>query len=114
MSILRIWIVSKIYTMAAAPLMLRTILPTLDLEDNVTPKNIVAESPQKFRIVPYPATSFSQSNAVWNIIPPAPTTIISRYVRVRMQLQFSITGQIKNFADSGEAYVINSSFAGLC
>jgi hypothetical protein len=28
--------------MAAAPVMLRTILPTLDLEDNVTPKNIVA------------------------------------------------------------------------
>jgi hypothetical protein len=100
--------------MAAAPLMLRTILPTLDLEDNVTPKNIVAESPQEFRIVPYPATSFSQSNAVWNIIPPAPTTIISRYVRVRMQLQFSITGQIKDFNNSGEAFVINSSFAGLC
>jgi hypothetical protein len=100
--------------MAATPAMLRTILPTLDLEDNVTPKNIVAESPQEFRIVSYPATSFSQSNAVWNIIPPAPTTIISRYVRVRMQLQFSITGQIKNFGDSGEAYVINSQFAGLC
>jgi hypothetical protein len=78
-------------------------LPTLDLEDNVTPKNIVADSPQEFRIVLYPATSFSQSNAVWNIIPPAPTTIISRYARVRMQLQFSIRGQIKNFADSGEA-----------
>jgi hypothetical protein len=31
-----------------------------------------------------------------------------------MQLQFSITGQIKNFADSGEAFVINSNFAGLC
>jgi hypothetical protein len=100
--------------MAATPAMLRTILPTLDLEDNITPKNIAAESPQEFRIVPYPATSFSQSNAVWNIIPPAPTTIISRYVRVRMQLQFSITGQIKNFADSGNAYLINSQFAGLC
>jgi hypothetical protein len=100
--------------MAATPAMLRTILPTLDLEDYITPKNIVSESPQEFRIVPYPATSFSQSNVVWNIIPPAPDTIISRYVRVRMQLQFSITGQIKNFADSGEAYVINSQFAGLC
>jgi hypothetical protein len=31
-----------------------------------------------------------------------------------MQLQFSITGQIKNFANSGDAYVINSKFAGLC
>jgi hypothetical protein len=100
--------------MAAAPVMLRTILPTLDLEDNVTPKNIVSESPQEFRIVPYPATSFSQSNAVWNIIPPAPTTIISRYVRVRMQFQFNITGQIKNFADSGGVYVINTGFCGLC
>jgi hypothetical protein len=100
--------------MAATPAMLRTILPTLDLEDNITAKNIVAESPQEFRIFPYPATSFSQSNAVWNIIPPAPTTIISRYVRVRMQLQFSITGQIKDFASSGNAYVINSQFAGLC
>jgi hypothetical protein len=99
---------------AATPAMLRIILPTLDLEDNVTPKNIVAESPQEFRIVPYPATSFSQSNAVWNIIPPAPTTIISRYVRVRMQLQFSITGQIKNHDTSGDVYVINSNFAGLC
>jgi hypothetical protein len=94
--------------------MLRTILPTLDLEDKVTPKNIVAEFPQEFRIVPYPAIWFSQSNAVWNIIPPAPTTIISRYVRVRIQLQFSITSQIKNFVDSGETYVINSSFRGFC
>jgi hypothetical protein len=34
--------------MAATLAMLRTILPTLDLEDNVTPKNIVAESPQEF------------------------------------------------------------------
>jgi hypothetical protein len=100
--------------MAAAPAMLRTILPTLDLEDNVTPKNIVAESLQEFRIVPYPATSFSQSNAVWSIIPPAPTTIISLYVRVRMQLQFSITGQIKNYADPGDAFMINRGFAGLC
>jgi hypothetical protein len=70
--------------MTAAPVMLRTILPTLDLEDNITPKNIVAESPQEFRIISYSATSFSQSNAVWNIIPPAPTTIISRYVSFRM------------------------------
>jgi hypothetical protein len=31
-----------------------------------------------------------------------------------MQLQFSITGQIKSFADSGDAFVINSQFAGLC
>jgi hypothetical protein len=36
---------------AATPAMLRIILPTLDLEDNVTPKNIVAESPQEFRIL---------------------------------------------------------------
>jgi hypothetical protein len=36
------------------------------------------------------------------------------YFRVRMQLQFSITGQIKDYNNSGEVYVINSSFAGLC
>jgi hypothetical protein len=53
--------------MEAAPVMLRTILPTLDLEDNITLKNIISESPQEFRIVPYPATSFSQSNAVWTL-----------------------------------------------
>jgi hypothetical protein len=100
--------------MAAIPVALRTILPTLDLEDNITPKNIVAESPQQFRVVQYPATSFSQSNAIWNIIPPAPTTIISRYVRVRMQLQFSVTGQIKNWDNSGNVYVINTGFCGLC
>jgi hypothetical protein len=100
--------------MAATPVALRTILPTLDLEDNVTPKNIVAESSQEFRIVPYPATSFSQSNVVWNIIPPAPTTIISRYVRVRMQIQFNITAIIKNHDTSGNAYVINSNLCGLC
>jgi hypothetical protein len=100
--------------MAAAPVSLRTIIPTLDLEDNVSPKNIIAESPQEFRIVPYLATSYSQANAVWNIIPPSPTTIISRYVRVRMQLQYSITGQLKNFADSGEAFVIITGFCGLC
>jgi hypothetical protein len=89
--------------MAATPVALRTILPTLDLEDNVTPKNIIAESPQEFRIVPYPATSFSQSNAVWNIIPPSPITIISRYVRVRLQVQFNVTATIKNHDKSGDA-----------
>jgi hypothetical protein len=31
-----------------------------------------------------------------------------------MQLKFSITGQIKNLAGSGEVFVINSNFAGLC
>jgi hypothetical protein len=100
--------------MAGTPVALRAILPTLDLEDNITPKNIIAESPQEFRVVQYPATSFSQSNAIWNIIPPAPTTIISRYIRVRMQLQFSITGQVNNYADSGNVYVINTGFCGLC
>jgi hypothetical protein len=31
-----------------------------------------------------------------------------------MQLEFSITGQIKNHDASGDAYVINYNFAGLC
>jgi hypothetical protein len=53
-----------ILKMVGTPVALRTILPTLDLEDNITPKNIVAESPQEFRVVQYPATSFSQSNAI--------------------------------------------------
>jgi hypothetical protein len=99
--------------MAATPAMLRTILPTLDLEDNVTPKNIVAESPQEFRIVPYPATSFSQSNAVWNIIPPSPTTIISVCSRsYAIAVQYHWPDQ--EFCRFWDAFVINSQFAGLC
>jgi hypothetical protein len=67
--------------MAATPVLLRTIVPTMDLAENLSVKNIIAQSPQEFRVVQYPATSFSQSNANWNIIPPSPQTIISRYVR---------------------------------
>jgi hypothetical protein len=98
--------------MTTAPLMLRTIVPTMDLGDNLSPKNIIAQSPQEFRIVQYPATSFSQSNANWNIIPPSPQSIISRYVRVTMSLTFSIQGTLK--PGNQKAYVINTNFCGLC
>jgi hypothetical protein len=68
--------------MAATPVLLRTVVPMMDLAENLSVKNIIAQSPQEFRIVQYPATSFSQSNATWSVIPPSPSTIISRYVRV--------------------------------
>jgi hypothetical protein len=99
--------------MASAPILLRTVVPTMDLADNVSPKCIVTESPQEFRVVQIPATSFSQSNANWNIIPPSPSTIISRYVRVNLPLQFSITGTA-SLTGNNQCFVVNSSYSGPC
>jgi hypothetical protein len=47
--------------MAGTPILFRTTVPTIDLVENLSPKYIVTESPQEFRVVQYPATSFSQS-----------------------------------------------------
>lgn len=99
--------------MAATPVIMRTVVPTVDLSDNITPKNIVVQSPQEHRYVTYPATSFSQSNAVFNIIPLSPSIIISRYIRVNMPLRFTIQAFAKQ-TSLGTFNVINSLYAGLC
>jgi hypothetical protein len=40
-----------------APTFVRTIDPTIDLTDNIAPRQIVAECPQEFRIITYPNTA---------------------------------------------------------
>jgi len=56
--------------MAAAQILLRTVVPTMDLADNVSAKYIVTESPQEFRVVQYPVTGgiLKSTNINSNII----------------------------------------------
>jgi hypothetical protein len=97
--------------MAGTPILFRTTVPTIDLVENLSPKYIVTESPQEFRVVQYPATSFSQSYINWNIIPPSPDTIFSRYIRVTLPVQITITGHNTTGVGSN---VVNTLFAGFC
>jgi hypothetical protein len=96
--------------MAATPILYRTTVPTIDLVENLSPKYIVTESPQEFRVVQYPATSFSQSYINWNIIPPFPDTIFSRYIRVTLPVQFRITGHNTTGVSSN---IVNTLYAGF-
>jgi hypothetical protein len=101
--------------MAATPTLLRTTVPTMDLSDNINTKYIVTEGPQEFRIVPYPATSYSQSNMNWAIIPPSPQSIISRFVRIAVPLTFTITGtNTTSGSNAVPSYVVNTLYSGLC
>jgi hypothetical protein len=98
--------------MASTPQLLRTIPPTIDLSENINPKAIITFSPQQFRTVTYPATTWSQANAVWNILPPSPETILSRYIRMTVPITFTINATSK--AQRSPAYVINNQYCGLC
>jgi hypothetical protein len=100
--------------MAATPILFRSTVPTIDLVENLSPKYIVTESPQEFRVVQYPATSFSQSYINWNIIPPSPETIFSRYIRVTLPVEISITGTNTGGGGSPTVNVINTWYAGFC
>jgi hypothetical protein len=97
--------------MAGTPILYRSIVPTIDLAENLSPQYIVTQSPQEFRVVQYPVTSFSQSYINWNIIPPSPHTIISRYVRVTLPIHIIIQGH--NTANVA-ANVVNTLHAGFC
>jgi hypothetical protein len=97
--------------MAWTPILYRSIVPTIDLAENLSPQYIVTQSPQEFRVVQYPVTSFSQSYINWNIIPPSPDTIISRYVRVTLSIHVVIDGH--NTANVG-ANIVNTLHAGFC
>jgi hypothetical protein len=86
-------------------------VPTIDLVENLSPKYIVTESPQEFRVVQYPATSFSQSYINWNIIPPSPDMIFSRYIRVTLPVQITIQGHNTTGVGSN---IVNTLYAGFC
>jgi hypothetical protein len=77
--------------MAGTPILFRTTVPTIDLVENLSPKYIVTESPQEFRVVQYPATSFSQSYINWNIISPS----LTQYSRDISELRFQCISQSK-------------------
>jgi hypothetical protein len=98
--------------MAATPQLLRTVPPTIDLSENINPKAIITFSPQQFRAVTYPATTWSQANAVWNILLPSPETILSRYIRMTVPITFTINATCKQ--QRSPAYVINNQYCGLC
>lgn len=75
-------------------------------------KNIVVQSPQQFRVVQYPATSFSQNNANWHIISLSPDIIIARYIRVTIPLTLQINATVKNAKDP--AYILNIQYTVFC
>jgi hypothetical protein len=94
---------------------LKSTVPIMDLSDNINTKYIVTEGPQEFRIVPYPATSYSQRNMNWAIIPPSPTSIISRFIRVAVPLTFTISGTNNTSGPNAvPSYVVNTLYSGLC
>jgi hypothetical protein len=97
----------------AAPTFVRTIDPTIELTDNIAPRQIVAESPQEFRIITYPSTAFSQSYINWNIIPPNPQVVIARYFRVQITFTITVNATIKPLITT-PANIINTLYSGLC
>jgi hypothetical protein len=97
--------------MAATPILFRSTVATIDLVENLSPKYIVAESPQEFSVVQYPATSYSQSYVNWNIIPPSPDTIFSMYVRVTLPVHITIQGHNTTGVGSN---IVNTLYAGFC
>jgi hypothetical protein len=97
--------------MAATPILFRTTVLTIDLVENLSPKYIVTESPQEFRVVQYPATSFSQSYINWNIIPPSPDTVFSRYIRVTLPANIRIQGHNTTGVGSN---IVNTLYASFC
>jgi hypothetical protein len=98
--------------MAATPVLLRVIPPQIDLSENIQPKALIAHSPQQVRCVQYPSTSFSQSNAVFNIIPVSPEIVLARYILMTLPMTITIQSTVKN--GKSPAYAFNSQFAGLC
>ena len=102
--------------MAAGPVYYKTTFPPTDLGENVQIKLLVAQSPQEIRYITYPATSFSQANANFAIIPPSPQTIISRRVRIQVPVTVTINGTLNtnNFPQVTQANVWNTLYAGFC
>jgi hypothetical protein len=100
--------------MTATPILFRSTVPTIDLAENLSPKYIVTESSQEFRVVQYPATSFSQSYVNWNIIPPSPDTVFSRYIRVTLPVQITIQGTNTGGNNSPTVNVVNTWYSGFC
>jgi ABC-type anion transport system duplicated permease subunit len=98
--------------MAATPVLLRVVPPQIDLSENSQPKALIAQSPQQVRCVQYPSTSFSQSNAVFNIIPVSSDIILARYILLTFPMTITIQSRVKN--GQTPAYAFNSQFAGLC
>jgi hypothetical protein len=82
--------------MAVTPVLLRVIPPQIDLSENIQPKALIAQSPQQVRCVQYPSTSFSQSNAVFNIIPVSHEIVLSRYILLTLLMTITIQSTVKN------------------
>jgi len=101
--------------MTSAPTFYKTTFPPIDLEENIQTKLLVAQSPTEIRYVTYPATSFSQSNCVFNIIPPSPQVIISRLVRLQVPvtIQINATLNTAGFPSVQQANVFNTLYAGF-
>jgi hypothetical protein len=92
--------------MAATPVLLRVIPPQIDLSKNTLPKALIAQSPQQVRCVQYPSTSFSQSNAVFNVILVSPDIILARYILMTLPMTITIQSTTKN--GKSPAYAFNS------
>jgi len=84
------------------------------LEENIQTKLLVAQSPTEIRYITYPATSFSQANAVFNIIPPTPQSIICRLVRIQVPFTVQINGTLTQTSLVQQANVFNTLYGGFC
>ena len=102
--------------MSSAPIFYKTTFPPIDLEENIQTKLLVAQSPQEIRYITYPATSFSQSNCTFAIIPPSPQSIISRLVRLQVPVNVTISGTLNTsqYPQVLSANVWNTLYGGFC
>jgi len=103
-------------TTAGPPIFYKTAFPPIDLEENIQTKLLVAQSPTEIRYITYPATSFSQANAVFNIIPPTPQSIICRLVRIQVPFTVQINGTLNTtgYPQIQQANVYNTLYGGFC
>jgi len=101
--------------MSSAPIFYKTTFPPIDLEESVQTKLLVAQSPQEIRYITYPATSFSQSNCTFAIIPPSPSSIISRLARIQVPVTVSINGTLNTaqYPQVLQANVWNTLYGGF-
>jgi hypothetical protein len=102
--------------MTTTPVFYKTTFPPIDLEENIQTKLLVAQPPTEIRYITYLATSFSQANAVFNIIPPSNQIIVSRLIRIQVPFTVTINGTLNTtqYPQVTQANVVNTLYSGFC
>jgi len=69
----------------------QSVLPIIDLDKNITPKDIIPVSPTNIAYYTIPAVGSNTGNAssgfIFNVIPPSSEAVLGPLIRVRMTYQ---------------------------